>query len=59
MIQIGPFEFCESCEEGTGYNTAYGYHLPTVSHPLHPPPQRINEDDRSPRRTDPSPRAAS
>ena len=27
MIQIGPFEFCESCES-TGYETAYGYHLP-------------------------------
>ena len=33
-IQTGPTRVCGSCEEGTGYITAYGYNLPTVGYAL-------------------------
>ena len=33
MRQIGPFQFCDSCDEGTGFAPAYGDHLPTAGDP--------------------------
>ena len=45
MIQVGPQQFCESCEEGTGYVTAYGYNLPTVGYAKSYPKENISLEE--------------